>query len=62
MKKGSKLRKCHKCKKPVFWLVPNGYLFGIIPEGKVKKVNPFLYRNNKLWCAECWEKETKQND
>lgn len=55
MKKGSRIRRCHVCRTPVFWIIPDGDILGI-PLAKQKKIKPFLYRENKLWCEECYKK------
>ena len=56
MVKGAKLRKCWKCGKHIFWIIPDGEILGL-PMAKDKKITDWVLRKNKYWCAECWAKE-----
>lgn len=60
MKKGSELRRCPKCGKKLFWVIPDGDVFGL-PLVKHKKLNEWKhsskYRN--YFCVECYEELNK---
>lgn len=58
MKKGSKLRKCNACGAGIFWIVPKRNC-GIFIECDTKDIRPWLIRDGKYWCKECYEKHTK---
>ena len=55
MLNGSKARKCNVCGDIIFWKIPDGNLLGF-PLVKAKEVKPYVLRENKYWCKECWEK------
>lgn len=55
MVKGAKARKCNCCGQIVFWLIPTKCVMGF-QEVRTEKVKAFVIRENKLWCAECYEK------
>ena len=57
MKKGSKLRRCVECGKAIYWVIPNGYLYGI-PTAKHRQVYPykFVSRRGEI-CIDCLNKE-----
>ena len=60
MKKGSKLRKCWKCGKPLFWLIPKDkQMSPLFVECDTKKINPMVGRNGKYWCVDCWKEANK---
>ena len=61
MKKGSQSRKCGRCNRIVFWLVPDEVILGI-QSGHTRKVRDFRFRKeNKdgsghYYCIECLKK------
>jgi len=54
MKKES--RRCNKCKRIVFYMIPKKTVMGLFMEVEQEKKRPFVLRENKYWCKECWEK------
>lgn len=54
MKKGSQSRKCSRCRKIIFWLVPNGKpgMFGEQACDHVDVAKWVIYRNRYL-CYDC---------
>ena len=48
-------RKCNVCKRDVLELVPSDNILGLTIYKEIKII-PFLFRENKLWCNECYEK------
>lgn len=60
MKKGSKMKKCEGCGRGVYWLVPDGTVFGI-PTANIKKITDFkMDRRGRNWCIECYNaRQTK---
>ena len=58
MKKGSKLRKCWKCGKPLFWLIPKDkQISSLFVEVDYKGINPCVNKNGHYWCVDCSKKE-----
>lgn len=53
-------RKCNVCKKDLFKIVPSDNILGLT-FCKTIEITPFLLRENKYWCKECYKKhlETK---
>lgn len=59
MKRGSSVRKCEACGDKIFWLIPTGEIICGCRVMNKKEVKPWLMRENKYWCKECYAKHLK---
>ena len=60
MKKES--RRCNKCKRIIFYVVPKKTVMGLFVEVDHVDKRPWGGWDGKYWCKECWEKHQTEVD
>lgn len=55
-------RKCCTCKRVVFVVIPKKHQLAptLFREVEHREKRPFVLRENKYWCEECWTKHEKE--